>query len=217
MNKYKDMITFINIDNLCEHIIDMAEKEVVNMIAHRGIILETLRCIEHSYNIKIGCIDIDFVNDYDKEYTLCTYYDDDSDLLNVSIEKLFDEEKNCYLGVDGYVLIHENANSRALRDILDNHNSEVSDYDWFAIGEDDAEEPVRYNNIVENKNTDKISVKHLKNDEEEIHGVILSSSDGDICNIYSYYMADIFDNFDRNGLKMFLRELNERLYDLKLY
>ena len=174
MNKYKDMITFINIDNLCGHIIDMAEKEVVNMIAHRGIILETLRCIEHSYNIKIGCIDIDFVNDYDKEYTLCTYYDDDSDLLNVSIEKLFDEEKNCYLGVDGYVLIHENANSRVLRDILDNHNSEVSDYDWFAIGEDDAEEPVRYNNIVENKNTDKISVKHLKNDEEEIHGVILS-------------------------------------------
>ena len=217
MNKYKDMITFINIDNLCEHIIDMAEKEVVNMIAHRGIILETLRCIEHSYNIKIGCIDIDFVNDYDKEYTLCTYYDDDSDLLNVSIEKLFDEEKNCYLGVDGYVLIHENANSRALRDILDNHNSEVSDYDWFAIGEDDAEEPVGYNNIIENKNTDKISVKHLKNDEKEIHGVILSSSDGDICNIYSYYMADIFDSFDRNGLKMFLRELNGRLYDLKLY
>ena len=56
-----------------------------------------------------------------------------------------------------------------------------------------------------------------QNDEEEIHGVILSSSDGDICNIYSYYMADVFDSFDRNGLKMFLRELNERLYDLKLY
>lgn len=230
MNKYKDMIAFSDIGSLCEHIIDMAEKEVVNMIAHRGIVLETLRCIEHSCNIEIGCLDIDFVNDYDKEYTLCTYYDEDSDLLNISIEKLFDEEKNCYLGVDGYVLIHENANSRALRDILDNHNSEVSDYDWFAIGEDDAEEPVGYNNIVENKNTDKINdkildktktdktgVKHLKNDEEDIHGFILSSSDGDICNIYSYYMADIFDSFDRNGLKRFLRELNERLYDVKLY
>ena len=138
MNKYKDMIAFSDIDCLCEYIIDTAEKEVVNMIAHREIVLETLRCIEYSCDIEIGCLDIDFIDDYDKEYTLCAYYGDSSDLLNVSVEKSFDEAKNCYLGMDGYILIHEETNSKALRDILDNHNSEISDYDWFVIGEDDA-------------------------------------------------------------------------------
>lgn len=45
-----------------------------------------------------------------------------------------------YFGTDGYVLFHEDANSKAMLDMQNNENIELSGHDWFTIGEEELED-----------------------------------------------------------------------------
>ena len=45
-----------------------------------------------------------------------------------------------YFGTDGYVLFHEDVNSKAMLDMQNNENIELSGHDWFTIGEEELED-----------------------------------------------------------------------------
>ena len=150
MNTYKDMIGFKNVFSLCDYIVEKSEEELISIIANKHIILDIMYVLIADYSgFEIEYCDIDFDSAYDKEYYLSIFRDEDIDICNISIGKAYNEDKSSYFGMDGYIMFHEDANSKALRDILNNHYSEVADYDWFVLGEDDADEPV------ENDDTDK--------------------------------------------------------------
>lgn len=222
MNTYKDMISFKDIDYLCDYIMEKSEEEFTSVIANRDIILTIMYNLISVYcDFEIGCCHIDFEDMYDKEYYLSIFKNEDTDIYSISIEKAYNEDTQCYLGTDGYIMFHEETNSKALRDILNNHNSEVSDYDWFIIGEDDVDEPVVHDGVVNSKNinnindkisektkTEKTDVKYSKDDNGDIHGFTLSSSDGDSCFSYSYYGTDVLDG---DELQKLVRALSESL------
>lgn len=235
MERYKDMISFKDIDYLCDYIMEKSEEEFTSVIANRDIILTIMYDLISAYcDIEIGCCHIDFEDMYDKEYYLSIFKNEDTDIYSISIEKAYNEDTQCYLGTDGYIMFHEETNSKALRDILNNHNSEVSDYDWFIIGEDDVDESIEHDDNVKNKNTNKINdkvnnkndkvsdkvktektdVKYSKDDNGNIHGFILSSSDGNGYRSYSYYGTDVLDG---DELKSLVRAMNESLYGDLLY
>lgn len=127
-----------NFENVEELVARMFEKldgdEPVSVVADKDLAISIMRELLEYTNIVLKYANINDW-DYDKEYLVSLY--DDTDYWYVSIEQIYNYEKEKYLGTVGYVLFHEDVNSKALVDMQNNENIELSGYNWFVIREDD--------------------------------------------------------------------------------
>lgn len=135
------MKRFENVYGLVQSVYEMLDEDesVVSVVANKELTVEIMKEMLESDNIILDFAEIDD-RDYDREYLLSLYEDEDDDYWHISIEQIYDYENNRYFATDGYVLFHEDVNSKALTDMQSNKNAELSGYDWFIIGEDDCED-----------------------------------------------------------------------------
>lgn len=134
------MVNFDNIEDLVAYMFENLDNEdnCVSVIANKDLALSIVKeLLDYSDTIlKYANVD-DY--EYDKEYIVTLYDDVDSDSWDVAIEPIYNYEKEMYFGTDGYVLFHEDVNSKAMIDMQNNENIELTGHDWFTIGEDDIE------------------------------------------------------------------------------
>ena len=133
------MINFENVEALVSHMFDCVNAEdPVTVVADKDLAIEVMTELLDYNNVALEFVDIDSF-EYDKEYFVTLLYDEDEeDYWRVSVEKAYNYVREAYFGTDGYVLFHEDINSRILVDIQNNENVEMSGRDWFIIGEDDS-------------------------------------------------------------------------------
>lgn len=136
------MINFENVEALVSHMFDKVNAEdPVTVVADKDLAVDVLAELLTYNNIILEFVDIDSY-EYDKEYYVTLSLDEDknneTDYWHVSIEKAYNDVREAYWGTDGYVLFHEDINSKILVDIQNNENVEMSGRDWFIIGKDDS-------------------------------------------------------------------------------
>ena len=104
-----------------------------------------------------------------------------SDSLLFSVEDIYDYEKDKYMATDGYVLFHEDVNSKALIDMENNKYADIT-HDWFTIGEDECD------------CDECCGCCECDNDDTELtedtHGFTVSNSDENGYYSYSFYSTD---------------------------
>lgn len=134
------MLNFKNIEDLVLHMFDKTDNEdgSVSVIADKDLALSVMNELLDYDNTILKYANVDDY-EYDREYIVTLHDDVDSDSWDVAIEPIYNYEKEMYFGTDGYVLFHEDVNSKAMIDMQNNENIELSGYDWFTIGEDDIE------------------------------------------------------------------------------
>jgi len=132
------MLNFENIEDFVSHMFANLDNEnnLVSVIANKhlatGIMVELL-----SYkNVFLDSCEIDYEEEYDKEYIVSLFDDAESDNWYVNVEKCYLPEKEKYISTDGYVLFHEDVNSKALIDMQNNEYMPLGDHTWFTISEE---------------------------------------------------------------------------------
>lgn len=136
------MINFENIDDLASQLFEYTDNEeyLVSVVANKEIVTEIMAELLTYENIVLDSCIIDFDDEYDREYVISLFDDTDSDDWHVSVEKCYCEERGIYLSTDGYVLFHEDVNSKALVDMQRNEFMPLGEHDWFTIGESEESE-----------------------------------------------------------------------------
>lgn len=131
------MKQFKNIDEL---VIFMAEKcqeeESVSVIANRKLSIDILKTALSADDVVLDFAELDYKDDYEKEYTLDMTESENDGNFHVSICKAYSYPADIYLGGYDYVLYHEDVPSKAMKDINNNKLYEPDGCDWFCIGED---------------------------------------------------------------------------------
>lgn len=137
------MLNFNNIEDLVSHMFEKLDgDEPVSVVANKELSVAIIQELLEYKNVILKYANVDDY-EYDKEYIVTLHDDCDSDSWDIAIEPIYNYEKEMYFGTDGYVLFHEDANSKAMLDMQNNDNIELSGHDWFTIDE------------VESKDTDE--------------------------------------------------------------
>ena len=134
------MLNFDNIEDLVAHMFENLDNEdnCVSVVADKDLALFVVKELLDYNDVILKYANVDDY-DYDKEYIVTLHDDLDSYSWDISIEPLYNYEKEMYFGTDGYVLFHEDVNSKAMIDMQNNENIELAGHDWFTIGADDIE------------------------------------------------------------------------------
>lgn len=206
MKKAKDMIRFQDIYELCNHMMSKVKDDEVTVVANRDTVISIMRELISVYTFDIDRIDIDFEEEYFDAYYVNLYIDKDTKRLFMSIGKGYNEYRNEYFGFDGYVMFDECVNSRAMIDLFNNEDVDVSDYDCFIIGDDDTEYEQESKCKCKNKLEDKDRISYLKDDNGDIHGFSINASNENSAYSYSFYGTDVYDNSDIINLTAALRD-----------
>ena len=134
------MLNFENIEDLVSHMFEKLDgDEPVSIVANKELSVSIIQELLEYKNVILKYANIDDY-EYDKEYIVTLHNDCDSDSWDIAIEPIYNYEKKMYLGTDGYVLFHEYVNSKAMLDMQNNENIELSGHDWFTIGEEELED-----------------------------------------------------------------------------
>lgn len=134
------MLNFENIEDLVSHMFEKLDgDEPVSVVANKDLAISIMQELLEYKNVILKYANVDDY-DYDKEYIVTLHDDYDSDSWDIAIEPIYNYEKEMYFGTDGYVLFHEDANSKAMIDMKNNENIELSGHDWFTIGEEESED-----------------------------------------------------------------------------
>lgn len=163
----EDKFVFEDVEDLVTYMFDKVNTDdPVTVVADKNLTIDVLAELLTYKDVALELADIDTF-EYDREYFVSLLYDEDEvDCWRVSVEKAFNYERDEYLGMYGYLLFHEDINSRILVDIQNNENVEMSSHDWFIIGEDDSFETDDDEDIeqedVENEDTTKGSGEDSK-------------------------------------------------------
>ena len=187
------MINFENIEALVSHMFDSVNTEdPVTVVADKDLAVDVLAELLTYNNIILEFVDIDSY-EYDKEYYVTLSLDEDkineTDYWHVSIEKAYNNVQEAYFGTDGYVLFHEDINSKILVDIQNNENVTMSGHDWFIIGKDECFET-----------DDEETGNNLTENDEDIHGFTVSKNDNNGYCSYSYYTSSILSRKEIEGM-----------------
>lgn len=184
------MQNFENIKDLVAYMFDKLDgEEPVSVIANKDLTVSIMKELLDYDDIILDICDIDSF-EYDSEYLVSLRDEIDTDYYHVSVEQIYNYEKEKYFGTDGYVLFHEDVNSKALIDMQKNENVELSGYDWFTIGDDEETFDGESCKVgVENKLSEK-SVEYSKDKDGDMHGFSASRSDGNSFYSYSVYTSD---------------------------
>jgi len=149
------MLNFNNIEELVSHMFTKLEgDEPVSVVANKDLAVAVMKELLDYDNVILNFANVD-TYDYDKEYIVSLYDATDTDYWYVDIEQIYDYEKDIYLGADGYVLFHEDVNSKALVDMQNNEFIPLEDHDWFVIGEDEEADDI------ENDNEEEVAVSAI--------------------------------------------------------
>lgn len=164
------MQNFENIEELVAHMFDKLDgDDPVSVVADKDLAVSIMKEMLDYDGVILNFANVDTF-DYDKEYIVSLYDDTDTDYWHVSIEQVYNCEKDKYLGTDGYVLFHEDVNSKALLDMKNNENIELSGYDWFVIGEEETDD-IKNNDVSANKDVIKSDDKSISTTFKEVYKV----------------------------------------------
>lgn len=134
------MINFENIEDLASYMFEQLDgDDPVSVVANKELSVSIIEELLEYKNVILKYANVDDY-EYDKEYIVTLHDDCDSDSWDISIEPIYNYEKEMYFGTDGYVLFHEDANSKAMLDMQNNENIELSGHDWFTVGEEELED-----------------------------------------------------------------------------
>lgn len=131
------MLNFDNVESLVEYMFDnVNEENPVSVVANEDLTIDVLTELLNYKNLGIGIIDIDTF-EYDKEYLVSlSVCEEEHNYWHLSVEKAYNYDKELYFGTDGYVLFHEDVNSKSLIDMQNNEYIEMSGHDLFVIDAD---------------------------------------------------------------------------------
>lgn len=191
------MINFENIGDLASQLFQYTDTEehLVSVVANKEIVTEIMAELLNYEDVVLDSCIIDFDEEYNREYILSLSDDIHSDAWHVSVEKCYNESKDIYYSTEGYVLFHEDVNSKALIDIQRNEFMPLGEHDWFTVGkdeelEDSDDEELSENDIYDSestyisKNDDGVPVGFTKNWSVSKNGVTCYSS-------YSHFTDDV--------------------------
>lgn len=134
------MLNFENIEDLVSYMFEQLDgDDPVSVVANKELSVSIIEELLEYKNVILKYANVDDY-EYDKEYIVTLHDDCDSDSWDISIEPIYNYEKEMYFGTDGYVLFHEDANSRAMIDMQNNENIGLSGHDWFTVGEEELED-----------------------------------------------------------------------------
>lgn len=136
------MINFENIEDLVAHMFEHLDNEdnLVSVIANKQIVTDIMVELLSYKNVILNSCDIDYEEEYDREYIVSLFDDAESDNWYVNVEKCYLIEKDKYVATDGYVLFHEDVNSKAMIDMQNNEYAPLSEHDWFTIEEEELDD-----------------------------------------------------------------------------
>ena len=134
-----DKFVFNDVEELVSYMFDKVNTDdPVTVAADKDLTIDVLSELLTYKDVALELAEIDTF-EYDREYYVTLLYDEDVDnCWRVSVEKAYNDVRNEYFGTYGYILFHEDINSKILVDIQNNENVEMSGHDWFIIGEDNS-------------------------------------------------------------------------------
>ncbi len=128
------MQNFEDIEHLVSYMFEKLEgDEPVSVVADKNFVVEVMQELLTYNNIILNICEIEASNEYDREYLVSLYNTTDEGYWTINVEKIYSYEKGKYFSIGGYILFHEDVNSKAL---IDMQNNEIG-HDWFVIGEDE--------------------------------------------------------------------------------
>lgn len=135
------MLNFENIENLVSHMFANLDNEdnLVSVIANKQMIIDIMMELLNYKNVILESCELDYDEEYDREYIVSLFDDVESDNWHVNVEKCYLAQKDKYVSTDGYILFHEDVNSKALIDMQNNECMPLGDHDWFTIGNEESE------------------------------------------------------------------------------
>lgn len=131
------MLNFENIDDLVCHLFDNLDNEdhLVTVISDKAITIEIMKELLKYDDVILNSCDLDTDSEYNKEYAISLLDDINSDYWYINIKKCYSPEADKYLSYGGYVIFHEDANSKAVMDMENNELLPLDTYNWFIIGD----------------------------------------------------------------------------------
>lgn len=132
MMEHKDMITFNDVHELCTYAIKKSNADMVNIIVNRGDIFKLINEFSTVKNTEIESVIVDYADEYTDVYYVSLYKDTDG-ICYINIGRAYDDIAQEYFTFDGYMLFAEDVSSRLLISIMDDHESRIVDYDWYAM------------------------------------------------------------------------------------
>lgn len=135
------MLNFENVEDLVSHMFANLDNEdnLVSVIANKQMIIDIMVELLNYKNVIFESCELDYDEEYDREYIVSLFDDVESDNWHINVEKCYLPEKQKYVATDGYVLFHEDVNSKAMVDMQNNEYIPLGEHDWFAIGEEKSE------------------------------------------------------------------------------
>lgn len=192
------MINFDNIEDLVAYMFENLDNEdnLVSVIAGKEIIVSVMNELLDYENVILNSCDIDDNSDYSKEYRISLYDNVDSDYWYVNVEKDYDSENGHYFGSDGYVLFHEDANSKSFIDKQNNELMPLGDHDWFVVSEDIEEDNLDEDNASDTNLSTKVKEVYHVNGKEVDKDTYLKMVDKINRDIYKDMNREFSDMFD---------------------
>lgn len=130
------MLNFDDIEDLISYIFEkLDDDESVSVVANKDLSLSIIKELLEYENIILKYANVDDY-EYNREYIVTLHDDIDTDDWDIAIEPIYNYEKEMYFGTDGYVLFHEDVNSKVMIDMQNNKNVEISGHDWFVINDE---------------------------------------------------------------------------------
>lgn len=213
------MLNFNTIEDLVSHMFECTDNEdnLVSVVADKEMSVEIMKELLNYENVILNSCNIDFNEEYDREYIVSLLDDVDSDNWYVNVEKSYIPDNDKYVSTDGYVLFHEDVNSKAMVDMQNNEFMPLGDHDWFVVGEADGE--IEHTYKVNGKPVDKETydgyvskfapVSDLADKEDDLPGNDNSSITVK-CNLDVYEVLKIIKDIERRIMNVddMLREMD---------
>lgn len=179
--------------------------EPVTVIADKDTIVNVMNDLLTYEDVVLKDCDINI--EYNREYFVSLYREDEGG-WGIYVHPAYNDENNRYYGKSGYVLFHEDINSKALVDMQNNDVAKMSGHDWFIIGEDDSfESDGDEENNQEEPEDEEYSQDSGKDSNAEYTVTVKCNVDpGDVVGLvrdversvlHMYEMFDEMDNFRR--------------------
>lgn len=129
------MLNFEKIENLVAYMFEQLDGDnPVSVVANKDFAVSVVQELLEYNNVILKYANVDG-GDYDKEYIVTLHDDLDTDSWDIAIEPIYSYENKKYLGTDGYILFHEDVNSKAIIDMQNNESIELSGHDWFVMND----------------------------------------------------------------------------------
>lgn len=135
------MLNFENIENLVSHMFANLDNEdnLVSVIANKKMVTDIMVELLNYKNVILESCELDYDEEYDREYIVSLFNDVESDNWHINVEKCYLAQKDKYVSTDGYILFHEDVNSKAMVDMQNNEYLPLGEHDWFTIGNEELE------------------------------------------------------------------------------